>query len=92
MTKSELIKNLASRMDLPPKEAEVAVNTVLEALRNSLSRGDRVELRGFGSLGIKHHRAREGRNPKTGVSVQVAAKRLVFFKAGKELRERVDHD
>ncbi|MEO5348010.1 MAG: integration host factor subunit beta [Magnetococcus sp. YQC-9] len=92
MTKSELIKNLALRMDLPPKEAEVAVNTVLEVLRDSLSRGDRVELRGFGSLGIKHHRAREGRNPKTGVSVQVEAKRLVFFKAGKELRERVDRD
>lgn len=77
-------------MDLPHKEADVAVNTVFDTLADSLMRGDRVELRDFGSFGLKHRRSRDGRNPKTGDAVQVEAKRVVFFKAGKKLKERVD--
>lgn len=90
MTKSELIKAIASKMELPNQEAEVAVNTVFDTMSASLERGDRIEIRGFGSFGLKARRARVGRNPKNGAQVQVDAKRVLFFKAGLELRKRVD--
>lgn len=92
MTKSSLIKAIARNLNLSHTEADAAVNKVFETMRASLLRGDRVELRGFGSFGVKHLSPREGRNPKTGDQVQVEAKRRVFFKAGKELRARVDRD
>ncbi len=91
MTKSALINAIAQRMDLSRKEAEIAVNTVFETISQSLEQGSRVELRGFGSFGLKERRSREGRNPKTGERVTVDAKRVLFFKAGKALRERVDN-
>jgi integration host factor subunit beta len=72
------------------KNAEVVVETVFEEIAVSLERGQRVELRRFGSFGLKQRKARGGRNPKSGESVTVDAKRVMFFKAGKELRERVD--
>ena len=90
MTKSALINLISQRMDLSRKEAEIAVNTVFETISQSLEQGTRVELRGFGSFGLKERRSREGRNPKTGERVTVDAKRVLFFKAGKALRERVD--
>lgn len=90
MTKSSLIIAIAMQLDLSRKEAELAVNTVFDTISGSLDRGDRVELRGFGSFGLKQRRSRDGRNPKTGDPVQVDAKRVLFFKAGKELRQRVD--
>lgn len=90
MTKSALINVIAQRMGLSRKEAEIAVNTVFETISGSLEQGNRVELRGFGSFGLKERRSREGRNPKTGERVMVEAKRVLFFKAGKALRERVD--
>ncbi|MBF0263167.1 MAG: HU family DNA-binding protein [Magnetococcales bacterium] len=90
MTKSSLISAIAGKMELSRKEAEIAVNTVFETISGSLDRDDRVELRGFGSFGVKHRRSRDGRNPKTGDHVLVDAKRVLFFKAGKELRKRVD--
>ncbi|MBF0152343.1 MAG: integration host factor subunit beta [Magnetococcales bacterium] len=90
MTKSELIKAIASKMEMPNQEAEVAVNTVFDTMSASLEQGNRVELRGFGSFGLKARRARVGRNPKNGAQVQVDAKRVLFFKAGLELRKRVD--
>ncbi|MBF0420979.1 MAG: integration host factor subunit beta [Magnetococcales bacterium] len=90
MTKSQLIKALALQKGLSAKDAEKAVNTVFDTISESLENGERVELRGFGSFGLKQRNPRDGRNPKTGESVAVEAKRVVFFKAGKELRERVD--
>ncbi|MBF0294030.1 MAG: integration host factor subunit beta [Magnetococcales bacterium] len=90
MTKSSMISAIATQLELSRKDAEVAVNTVFDTISASLDRGDRVELRGFGSFGLKYRRSRDGRNPKTGDPVQVDAKRVLFFKAGKELRRRVD--
>ncbi len=92
MTKSELIIAIGSQQKLSKTDAVTAVNTVFDTISESLAGGNRVELRGFGSFGLKHRHARLGRNPKTGGSVQVDEKRVVFFKAGKELRERVDAD
>jgi integration host factor subunit beta len=74
------------------RDAEVMVNAVFESLAEALRRGERVEIRGFGSFVVKHRDARDGRNPRTGRHVQVAAKRVPFFKVGKELRVRVDGD
>ena len=92
MTKSELIDAVsAANQDITRKEAEVVVSTVFSAISEELSRGGRVELRGFGSFSIKNREARTGRNPKTGESVFVPAKAVPHFKPGKELRERVDH-
>jgi integration host factor subunit beta len=90
MQRSQLIKKLAIQKIFLPKIAETVVNTVFEEISASLERGQRVELRGFGSFGLKQRTARVGRNPKSGGSVKVKAKRVMFFKAGKELRERVD--
>ena len=90
MKKSDLIKQLAIKKDLITKDAEIVVETVFEEISASLENGRRVELRGFGSFGLKERKGRDGRNPKTGESVKVDPKRVMFFKAGKELRERVD--
>jgi integration host factor subunit beta len=90
MKKSQLIKQLAIQKNLSTKNSEIVVDTVFEEIAASLERGQRVELRGFGSFGLKERKSREGRNPKSGESVSVAAKRVMFFKAGKELKERVD--
>ena len=92
MTKSELIDAVsAANQDITRKEAEVVVSTVFSAISEELSRGGRVELRGFGSFSIKNRDSSDGRNPKTGESVFVPAKAVPHFKPGKELRERVDH-
>jgi len=91
MTKSELIEILASRHNqLAPKDAELAVKTMLDAMSTTLSQGDRIEIRGFGSFGLNFRPPRTGRNPKTGEKVLVPKKYVPHFKAGKELRERVD--
>jgi integration host factor beta subunit len=91
VTKRDLIEEL---VELYPRfsrrDAEVMVNAVFESLADALRRGARVEIRGFGSFVVKHRQAREGRNPKTGNRVAVNAKRVPFFKVGKELRQRVD--
>jgi integration host factor subunit beta len=90
MTKSRLIRLLSDQNNLTMNDAQTVVTTIFEEISQSLERGQRVELRGFGSFGLKEHRSRDGRNPKTGEAVRVEAKRVMFFKAGKELRERVD--
>ena len=91
MTKSQLIELLSARhSQLAPKDAELAVKTMLDAMAHTLASGNRIEIRGFGSFVVKHRQAREGRNPKTGALVPVHAKRVPFFKVGKELRLRVD--
>lgn len=91
MTKSELIQRLAERNPhLYLRDVEKIVETVFEEIAEALVEGDRVELRGFGAFSVKHRDARTGRNPRTGETVEVEAKRLPFFKTGKGLRERLN--
>lgn len=91
MTKSELIQRLAERNPhLYLRDVEKIVETIFDEITDALANGDRVELRGFGAFSVKHRDARIGRNPRTGESVQVEAKRLPFFKTGKGLRERLN--
>ncbi|MCZ6603745.1 MAG: integration host factor subunit beta [Alphaproteobacteria bacterium] len=93
MTKSELILRLAeSNPHLYQRDVERIVATVFEVITDALAHGDRVELRGFGAFSVKQRQARIGRNPRTGESVAVAAKRVPYFKTGKELRERLNAD
>ena len=93
MTKSELIERVSEKIEgLTKKQTEIIVNEILESIKNALSGSEnpRVEIRGFGSFKVKERRSRDGRNPKTGTQVSIEAKRVPVFKAGKELRERVD--
>lgn len=91
MTKSELIQRLAERNPhLYLRDVEKIVDTIFDEITEALVNGDRVELRGFGAFSVKHRDARMGRNPRTGESVHVEAKRLPFFKTGKALRERLN--
>ena len=89
MTKSQLIETVAARGDLTRKRAELLVNAVFQCMEDALVRGDRIEIRGFGSFKTKHYAAYTGRNPKTGEPIPVDAKVLPVFKVGRELRERV---
>ena len=92
MTKSELIQHLAERNPhLYQRDVERIVTTIFDEISNALSRGDRVELRGFGAFSVKRRDARVGRNPRTGDSVEVAEKHVPFFKTGKQLRDRLNH-
>jgi len=91
MTKSELISQLAARFpQLVPKDADFAVKMILDAMTDALASGHRIEIRGFGSFALNFRPPKVSRNPKSGEKVQVPAKRVPHFKAGKELRERVD--
>jgi integration host factor subunit beta len=92
MTRSDLIAKLAERHpQLLAKDAELAVKVILDALSSTLASGGRIEIRGFGSFALNYRPPRLGRNPKSGEKVQVPAKYVPHFKAGKELRERVDY-
>ncbi len=91
MTKSELVTSVADNTpNLTRKHAETVVNTIFDSMRDALSDGDRIEIRGFGSFQVRERASRTGRNPKTGAPVEIASKRVPFFKVGKELRERVN--
>ena len=91
MTKSELIQRLAEmNPHLYQRDVERIVSTIFDEISVALARGDRVELRGFGAFSVKMRDARVGRNPRTGASVNVARKSVPFFKAGKDLRERLN--
>jgi integration host factor subunit beta len=91
MTKSELIQRLAERNPhLLHRDIERIVQTVFDEIADALSEGNRVELRGFGAFSVKNRTARTGRNPRTGSAVSVEAKRVPYFKTGKELRERLN--
>jgi integration host factor subunit beta len=90
MTKADLIEEVAKQSNLTKKESELIVNTVFDNITDALAKGDKVELRGFGSFRIRHRNARKGRNPKTGSGVNVPEKRVPFFKVGKQLRELVN--
>ena len=91
MTKSELIAELsAANPHLISRDVEQNVATIINEITDALARGERVELRGFGAFTVKRRDARTGRNPRTGETVPVDEKAVPFFKAGKELRERVN--
>jgi integration host factor subunit beta len=91
MTKADLIAVIAEKLKFPWARAEVLVDQCFEAMVEALKRGEGIEIRGFGSFTIRQYKAYEGRNPRTGETVQVKPKRLAFFKVGKELRERVNN-
>jgi integration host factor subunit beta len=90
MTKSDLIEKLCQLQKLPKGRAELLVNCIFQCMEDSLKRGERIEIRGFGSFEIRNYKAYEGRNPRTGSTVTVRPKRLPFFKVGKELKDRVN--
>jgi integration host factor subunit beta len=90
MTKSELIDALAARSELTKARAELVVNCVFDAMTEALQRGEGIEIRGFGSFSVRPYKSYSGRNPRTGEPVEVPAKRLPFFKVGKELKELVN--
>lgn len=87
MNKSELIKSLSEEANIPSEDATLVVNTFVDSMKDSLLDGDHVEIRGFGSFKVKEYESYVGRNPRTGEKVTVSAKKLPFFRAGKELKE-----
>lgn len=89
MKKSELIETLAIQTEISSKRAEQVITEIFDAMSESLISGDRIEIRGFGSFVVKEYDSYVGRNPKTGVSIDVKPKKLPFFKVGKELKERM---
>jgi len=91
MIKSELITSLSDKLNhLPEKDVEFAVKEILEQMTHTLQKGDRIEIRGFGSFCLHYRAPRLGRNPKTGEKVELDSKHVPHFKPGKELRERVN--
>lgn len=91
MTKSELIEAIALKQtQLSARDVEIAVKTIIEHMSHSLSTGERIEIRGFGSFSLHYREPRRGRNPRTGDAVELSGKYIPHFKPGKELRERVN--
>jgi integration host factor subunit beta len=90
MNKSDLVTALHKELDIPVRKTEEIVDTMFDHMSRTLANGDRIEIRGFGSFVVKDYPGYTGRNPKTGDLITVADKKLPFFKAGKELRERID--
>lgn len=89
MNKAELISNVAEKTELTKKDSEKAVSAVLESIEEALSKGDKVQLVGFGTFEIRERAARKGRNPQTGEEINIAAARVPVFKAGKLLKDAV---
>lgn len=93
MTRSELIQRLVEQFpQLTVKDIDLTIRTILDEMSKSLAKGNRAEIRGFGSFTLNYRPPRKGRNPKSGASVSIPAKYVPHFKPGKELRERVDFD
>ncbi len=90
MNNSDLVNALKNRTALSAKESKNFCDTFFGAIKESLVKGDRVEIRGFGSFMVKNYKAYTGRNPKSGEKIHVTPKKLPFFKVGKELKEKVD--
>ena len=90
MNKSELVDVIAEKTKLPRKRAEDVVNMIFDSMTETLAKGGRIEIRGFGSFVCREYGSYKGRNPRTGESIEVKPKKLPFFKVGKELKERVD--
>jgi integration host factor subunit beta len=90
MTKAELVEDVAEAAELTKKDAEKLVEIVFESLIETLNHGEKIELRGFGSFRVRERGARRGRNPKTGDAVSIPAKRVPYFKPGKDLKELIN--
>jgi len=90
MTKADLIDSIASKLDMPKGQAERAVNTVFDDIVGALRAGDKVNISGFGTFAVSARKARTGRNPKTGESIQIAASKSAKFKAGKSLKDQLN--
>ena len=92
MTKAELVEDVARAAELTKKDAERLVEIVFESIIDTLNQGEKIELRGFGSFRVRERGARRGRNPKTGDPVDIPAKRVPYFKPGKELKELINEE
>jgi len=92
MTKAELVEDVAQAADLTKKDAERLVEIVFESIIETLNQGEKIELRGFGSFRVRERGARRGRNPKTGDPVDIPAKRVPYFKPGKEMKELINEE
>lgn len=90
MTKSEMAEKLAEKINVKKQQAEEIINIFANSIMEALAKGDKVEIRGFGSFRVRERAEKEGRNPKTGEKVIVPAKKVPFFKTGKDFREMVD--
>ena len=90
MTKADLVEEVIRASSLGKKQAEITVNTVFNSIVDALQQDDKIELRGFGSFRVRRRRSRQGRNPKTGDRVAVPAKRIPYFKPGKELKDLIN--
>jgi integration host factor subunit beta len=91
LTKADLIEEVLRITELPRKESETIVETIFDSIIESLQKGDKIEIRGFGSFRTRDRRGRVGRNPKTGEKVEVPAKKIPFFKPSKELKDFVNN-
>ncbi|MFM8234459.1 MAG: HU family DNA-binding protein [Holophagaceae bacterium] len=89
LTKADLTKHLMDKLPIGKEEAEILLNAFLQTIVESLKKGDGVELRGFGSFRLRDRKSRQGRNPRSGETIQVPPKRVVYFKLGKELRSKL---
>jgi integration host factor subunit beta len=92
MTKAELVEEVSRVSDLTKKHSEVIVDTVFKSIIDALHRGEKIELRGFGSFRLRKREPRKGRNPKTGDKVDVPPKKVPYFKPGKELKELLNRE
>ena len=90
LTKADLIEEVLRATELPRKESETIVETIFESIIEALQKGEKIEIRGFGSFRTRQRRGRVGRNPKTGAKVEVPAKKIPFFKPSKELKDFVN--
>jgi len=90
MNKAERIEKVSERVQIPSNAAKVVVNTIFDSMKESLEKGEGIEIRGFGSFVVKNYGTYKGRNPKTGKIVDVRSKKLPHFKVGKEFKEKVN--
>ncbi|MBX3292467.1 MAG: integration host factor subunit beta [Acidobacteria bacterium] len=92
MTKADLVEQVAREAEMTKKDAEQLVEIIFDSITESLNKGEKIELRGFGSFRVRERNSRKGRNPKTGEAVDIPAKRVAYFKPGKELKDLINRD
>lgn len=90
MTKADLVEKVAKEADMTKKDAEKLVEIIFDSIVSTLNEGEKIELRGFGSFRVRERNARKGRNPKTGEAVNIPAKRVAYFKPGKDLKDLIN--
>ena len=90
MTKADLVEQVANEAEMTKKDAEQLVEIIFDSIIGALNKGEKIELRGFGSFRVRQRDSRKGRNPKTGAAVSIPAKRVAYFKPGKELKEVIN--